>query len=94
MDIEDEHCGKMTRRSRVSVQAARFTRNGLVATGRETVQVERRMGRDSNPRYPCEYGSFQDCCLKPLGHPSGSILGICLPVVFVELLLQASRNAI
>src|SRR5436190_13384556 len=30
------------------------------------------MGRDSNPRYPYEYGSFQDCCLKPLGHPSGS----------------------
>jgi hypothetical protein len=31
-----------------------------------------RMGRDSNPRYPCGYGSFQDCCLKPLGHPSVS----------------------
>ncbi len=28
------------------------------------------MGRDSNPRYPYGYGSFQDCCLKPLGHPS------------------------
>ena len=26
---------------------------------------------DSNPRYPCEYGGFQDRCLKPLGHRSG-----------------------
>ena len=29
-----------------------------------------RMGRDSNPRYPCEHAGFQDRCLKPLGHPS------------------------
>ena len=29
-----------------------------------------RMGRDSNPRYPCEHVGFQDRCLKPLGHPS------------------------
>jgi hypothetical protein len=29
------------------------------------------MGWDSNPRTPYEVGSFQDCCLKPLGHPSG-----------------------
>ena len=29
---------------------------------------------DSNPRYPCEHGSFQDCCLQPLGHPSTSYI--------------------
>ena len=29
-----------------------------------------RMGWDSNPRYACTYGGFQDRCLKPLGHPS------------------------
>ena len=28
------------------------------------------MGRDSNPRYPIGYSSFQDCRLSPLGHPS------------------------
>ena len=26
---------------------------------------------DSNPRRACTLGSFQDCCLKPLGQPSG-----------------------
>ncbi len=25
---------------------------------------------DSNPRWTCIHGSFQDCCLKPLGHLS------------------------
>src|SRR5438105_10045747 len=30
------------------------------------------MGWDSNPRYPCGHAGFQDRCLKPLGHPSGS----------------------
>ena len=25
---------------------------------------------DSNPRYRCRYGGFQDRCLKPLGHSS------------------------
>ena len=30
-----------------------------------------RMGRDSNPRYGFPYSSFQDCRLRPLGHPSG-----------------------
>ena len=29
------------------------------------------MGRDSNPRYGFPYSSFQDCRLRPLGHPSG-----------------------
>ena len=31
-----------------------------------------RMGRDSNPRCRCRHAGFQDRCLKPLGHPSGS----------------------
>src|ERR1700730_7773934 len=25
---------------------------------------------DSNPRWACVHGGFQDRCLKPLGHPS------------------------
>ncbi len=28
------------------------------------------MGWDSNPGYPLRYSSFQDCRLRPLGHPS------------------------
>ena len=30
----------------------------------------KRMGRDSNPRAPHDASSFQDCRLRPLGHPS------------------------
>ena len=29
-----------------------------------------RTGWDSNPRWGCPHGGFQDRCLKPLGHPS------------------------
>ncbi len=32
-----------------------------------------RMGWDSNPRYACTHGGFQDRCLKPLGHPSSKL---------------------
>jgi len=32
-----------------------------------------RMGWDSNPRYACAHGGFQDRCLKPLGHPSETL---------------------
>ena len=46
------------------------------------------MGWDSNPRYACTHGGFQDRCLKPLGHPStplfsysmASVLSRCLAV--------------
>ena len=31
-----------------------------------------RKGWDSNPRWSCPHGGFQDRCLKPLGHPSAS----------------------
>ncbi len=31
-----------------------------------------RMGWDSNPGYAFTYSSFQDCRLRPLGHPSGA----------------------
>ena len=31
----------------------------------------RRRRRDSNPWYPSEYASFQNWCLRPLGHSSG-----------------------
>lgn len=37
-----------------------------------------RMGRDSNPRYPNGYSSFQDCRLRPLGHPSSLRAGRAL----------------
>ena len=30
----------------------------------------KRMGWDSNPGYPLGYSNFQDCRLRPLGHPS------------------------
>gem|GEM_PF-5295268 len=30
------------------------------------------MGRDSNPRCTNAHSSFQDCRLRPLGHPSTS----------------------
>ena len=32
-----------------------------------------RMGWDSNPRYACTHGGFQDRCLQPLGHPSEAL---------------------
>ena len=32
--------------------------------------VNWRKGRDSNPRRSCPLGSFRDCYLQPLGHPS------------------------
>jgi hypothetical protein len=32
----------------------------------------KRTGRDSNPRWSFPHAGFQDRCLKPLGHPSGS----------------------
>src|SRR6516162_2321953 len=35
-----------------------------------------RMGWDSNPRYPCGHAGFQDRCLKPLGHPSGTLISL------------------
>ena len=34
---------------------------------------EKRMGWDSNPGYPHGYSSFQDCRLRPLGHPSNHV---------------------
>ena len=48
----------------------------LVANGSvnavPTQGLKWRMGWDSNPRYACTHGGFQDRCLKPLGHPSGA----------------------
>ena len=37
------------------------------------LQQHQRMGRDSNPRWTCAQSSFQDCRLRPLGHPSRSV---------------------
>ena len=56
------------------------------------------MERDSNPRYPYGYGSFQDCCLKPLGHPSysekcGVLCGSAYPhVATIHLLIRPLRK--
>ena len=36
----------------------------------EKADETKRMGRDSNPRMPSDISSFQDCRLRPLGHPS------------------------
>lgn len=38
------------------------------------------MGRDSNPRYGFPYSSFQDCRLRPLGHPSRKSPRLLYPV--------------
>ena len=38
-----------------------------------------RKGWDSNPRCPCGHAGFQDRCLQPLGHPSGTSKTIKLP---------------
>jgi hypothetical protein len=38
-----------------------------------TIAYVKRMGRDSNPRWTYAQSSFQDCRLRPLGHPSGVV---------------------
>ena len=35
-----------------------------------------RRGRDSNPRYPCEYAAFRVRCFQPLSHLSGALIYI------------------
>jgi integrase len=40
------------------------------ASHANTRQTRQRMGRDSNPWWTFAHYSFQDCRLKPLGHPS------------------------
>src|SRR5690242_3194942 len=35
-----------------------------------------RRGRDSNPRYPCEYAAFRVRCFQPLSHLSGAQTGL------------------
>ena len=43
----------------------------------------RRTGWDSNPRYPCRYGGFQDRCLQPLGHLSHNCTTKHLPLCHI-----------
>ena len=62
--------------------ATRMTDSGVTAVGEYPKKKEieegcqtmknrkQRMGWDSNPRYAQTYASFQDWCLRPLGHPS------------------------
>jgi hypothetical protein len=37
---------------------------------RETLMKHWRRGRDSNPRYRCQYARLAIWCLRPLGHLS------------------------
>src|SRR6185312_11121569 len=48
-----------------------FSRSVTDVSGPDTTSYWRK-GWDSNPRYPCRHAGFQDRCLKPLGHPSGT----------------------
>ena len=50
-----------------------------------------RKGWDSNPRWACTHGGFQDRCLKPLGHPS--ILAMSLPPCGAFCKRRARRGA-
>ena len=44
---------------------------GMLRTiGDATTIVDWRRGRDSNPRYPCEYAAFRVRCFQPLSHLS------------------------
>ncbi len=48
-----------------------FTKKVKLSTSSLPFQVRNlRKRRDSNPRYPSGYNSFQDCRLQPLGHAS------------------------
>ncbi len=44
-----------------------------------------RRGRDSNPRYPCEYAAFRVRCFQPLSHLSGGSRGLPAPSGAQEL---------
>ena len=35
------------------------------------------MGRDSNPRKPCDFSGFQDRRIRPLCHPSETFFSFC-----------------
>jgi hypothetical protein len=52
----------------VDPSSGRFARE----TSAEPLPARVRKGWDSNPRWACTHGGFQDRCLKPLGHPSTS----------------------
>ncbi len=45
-----------------------------------------RMGRDSNPRKPCDFNGFQDRRIRPLCHPSKTFF---FPPVFQPLAILA-----
>ena len=49
-----------------------------------------RRGWDSNPRWACTHGGFQDRCLKPLGHPSRRAR--LLPAASREFRLSKAAN--
>src|SRR5215472_16157832 len=39
-----------------------------------------RRGRDSNPRYPCEYAAFRVRCFQPLSHLSEAVSPTPIPL--------------
>src|SRR5690349_19433046 len=47
-------------------------------------QIEKRRGRDSNPRYVCTYTAFPVPHLRPLGHLSGTTPRIHLAMTCID----------
>ena len=50
----------------------------------EETCVSWRRRRDSNPWNPCEFGGFQNRCLRPLGHSSGLVLAAAYDGFFLR----------
>ncbi len=63
-------------RSGLRARVAELRRFSAILNGMQpgfsTSQTAWRRERDSNPRYPFRYSSFQDCLFQPLTHPSAS----------------------
>jgi hypothetical protein len=55
-----------------------------------------RRGRDSNPRYPCEYAAFRVRCFQPLSHLSGAVSPTPSPlktqVIHADLVVPISSS--
>ena len=79
-----DHLRALTQRVEVAKGEVRVMRSksrllqALVAGGGvdavPTQGLKWRKGWDSNPRWSCPHGGFQDRCLKPLGHPSMPVM--------------------
>ena len=47
---------------------------------RKQAKAAWRRGRDSNPRYPCEYAAFRVRCFQPLSHLSKPLDDLSIPL--------------